>query len=217
MRHKPKHPQEETVPDAAAAPEGDTVPEVKAAREEDGSAGAAAPSPGAEGALTEPPEEAISRLERELDALQDRHLRLAAEYDNFRRRTARERGELTARAQAELVVRLIDALDDLSRFAHVDPAAADAGTLHEGIDLVERKFWKTLSAAGLLRIDATGVPFDPAVHEAVTMGPAADAAQDNTVGTVLQPGYRLGDLLIRPARVLVLTWTGPTDQQAGDG
>jgi len=201
MKHKPRNPDEETVAEDAAA------------REE--GAGAEAAVSGSEAALTEPPEEAISRLEAELDALKDRHLRLAAEYDNFRRRTARERGELTARAQAELVVRLTDALDDLSRFAHVDPAVADAGTLHEGIDLVERKFWKTLSAAGLVRIDATGVPFDPAVHEAVTMGPAADAAQDNTIGTVLQPGYRLGDLLIRPARVLVLTWSGPTGQSAG--
>jgi len=168
----------------------------------------AAPPP--PGALAEPPEEAITRLEGELDALKDRHLRLAAEFDNFRRRTARERAELTALAQAELVGRVLDGLDDLARFAHVDPAGTDTKTLHDGIDLVERKFWKALTAAGLVRIDQAGVPFDPVVHEAVTTAPASEAAQDHTVGTVLQPGYRLGERLLRPARVLVLTWRGPT-------
>ena len=166
------------------------------------------------GTLAELPDQAIARLEGELDALKDRHLRLAAEFDNFRRRTARERAELTGRAQAELVVQVLDALDDLARFAHVDPAGTDAKTLHDGIDLVERKFWKALTAAGLVRIDQAGVPFDPAVHEAVTTAPASQAAQDSTVGTVLQPGYRLGERLLRPARVLVLTWRGPSG--AGD-
>lgn len=173
---------------------------------------AVAPPPGA---LAELPDEAITRLEGELDALKDRHLRLAAEFDNFRRRTARERAELTVLAQADLVGRVLDALDDLARFAHVDPAGTDAKTLHDGIDLVERKFWKALTAAGLVRIDQAGVPFDPAVHEAVTTAPAPEEAQDNTVGTVLQPGYRLGERLLRPARVLVLTWRGPAG--AGDG
>ena len=166
------------------------------------------------GALAELPEQAVSRLGAELDALRDRYLRLAAEYDNFRRRTTRERGELTARAQAELVTRVIDALDDLARFAHVDPAATDAKTLHEGIDLVDRKFWKSLSAIGLVRIDDAGVVFDPAIHEAVTTAPARDASQDGTVGTVLQPGYRLGEQLLRPARVLVLTWREPAAGEA---
>jgi molecular chaperone GrpE len=170
------------------------------------------PSPGA---LAELPEEAVSRLGAELDALKDRHLRLAAEYDNFRRRTARERMELTARAQADLVSRMVDALDDLSRFAHVDPAATDARTLHEGIDLVERKFWKSLTAIGLARIDGTGVRFDPGIHEAVTTASAQEPAQDGTVGMVLQPGYRLGDQLLRPARVLVLTWREPA-AEGGD-
>jgi molecular chaperone GrpE len=72
--------------------------------------------------------------------------------------------------------------------------------------MVERKFWKQLDGIGVTRIDQVGVPFDPNVHEAVTMQPATDAAQDHTVGVVLQPGYKLGDSLIRPARVVVLTW-----------
>jgi molecular chaperone GrpE len=79
--------------------------------------------------------------------------------------------------------------------------------------MVERKFWKALDALGVERIDQTGVPFDPKVHEAVTMQPATTPAQDHTVGAVLQPGYKMGNTLIRPARVVVLNWQGG----AGEG
>jgi molecular chaperone GrpE len=144
----------------------------------------------------------------ELDVWKERHLRLAAEYDNFRKRTTKERAETWARAQAEIVSRLADALDDLSRFAHIDPAEIDSKTLHEGVDLVERKVWKELENAGVTRIDQAGVPFDPNVHEAVTTQPAAKPEQDHTVGQVVQPGYKMRDTLLRPARVVVLTWQG---------
>jgi molecular chaperone GrpE len=160
------------------------------------------------GALIEPSEEAVVRLEAECADLKDKYLRLAAEYDNFRKRAVKERTELWGRAQADLVQRLVDALDDLARFAHVDPAQTDAKTIHDGVDMVERKIWKVLEAAGVTRVDQVGVPFDPNVHEAVTTRPADHPAKDHTVGAVLQPGYRMGDTLIRPARVVVLTWQG---------
>lgn len=198
-----KHKHKETPADPAAAPQ--------------------APSetpPGGGGALLEPAPEAVVRLENELGEARtalaqttDRYLRLAAEFENFKKRGVRERTEARARAQADLIERLVDALDDLARFAHVDPAQTDAKTIHDGVDMVERKFWKQLDAIGVTRIDQLGVPFDPNVHEAVTMQPAAQAAQDHTVGAVLQPGYKLGDALIRPARVIVLTWQG----ESGDG
>lgn len=156
----------------------------------------------------EAPEEAVVRLEGELAELKDKHLRLAAEYDNFRKRTLKERADLWSKAQAELVQRLVDALDDLARFAHVDPAETDAKTIHDGVDMVERKFWKQLETIGVTRVDQVGVPFDPHQHEAVTTGAAPEPAQDHTVGLVLQAGYKLGDFLIRPARVQVLTWQG---------
>ncbi|OLB48532.1 MAG: nucleotide exchange factor GrpE [Gemmatimonadetes bacterium 13_2_20CM_2_65_7] len=142
------------------------------------------------------------------DVWKDRHLRLAADFENFRKRTAKERTEMWMRAQADLVGRLADALDDLSRFAHIDPAETDARTLHEGVDLVERKVWKELEAAGVTRIDQAGVPFDPNVHEAVTTQPASKPEEDHTVGQVVQPGYKMRDILLRPARVVVLTWQG---------
>jgi molecular chaperone GrpE len=144
----------------------------------------------------------------EADAWKDRHLRLAAEYDNYRKRTAKERTETWQRAQAELVSRFADVLDDLSRFAHIDPSETDAKTLHEGVELVERKIWKELESAGVTRIDQTGVPFDPNLHEAVTTQPAPKPELDHTVGQIVQPGYKMRDTLLRPARVVVLTWQG---------
>lgn len=174
----------------------------------------AAPEP-ASGALLEPPEEAVARLEAQVAELKDRHLRLAAEYENFRRRTTKERAELWARAQADLLHRLVDALDDLARFAHIDPSQTDAKTIHDGVDMVERKFWKELEAIGVTRIDQIGVPFDPNLHEAVTTGPADHPAKDHTVGAVLQPGYQLSGALIRPARVTVLTWQEGRPQDGG--
>jgi len=154
----------------------------------------------------EPPDQAVVRLEAERDQLKDRYLRVAAEYENYRKRTSKERADAWVRAQAELVTRLADALDDLSRFAHVDPATTDPKTFHEGVDLVERKVWKELGAIGVTRIDATGVAFDPNIHEAVTTQPAPSAEEDHKVGQVLQAGYKIGETLLRPARVIVLTW-----------
>ena len=153
-----------------------------------------------------PPAPATPLGPPEAEVWKDRYLRAAAEYDNFRKRTTKERAETWTRAQAELVSRLADALDDLARFAHIDPAEIDSRTLHEGVDLVERKVWKELENAGVTRIDNAGVPFDPNVHEAVTTQPAAKPEQDHTVGQVVQPGYKMRDTLLRPARVIVLTW-----------
>lgn len=172
--------------------------------------------PGAE-SVADPEGAGAPALDAQLAELTDRHLRLAAEYDNFRRRTGKERGELWAKAQADLLSHLVDAIDDLTRFAHVDPAKTDAKLLYEGVNLVERKLWKELEAAGVRRVDQTGVAFDPNVHDAVTTAAAADPSQDHTVGAILQAGYKLGDLLIRPARVQVLTWQGEKGRGAGEG
>ncbi|HEX9704407.1 MAG TPA: nucleotide exchange factor GrpE [Gemmatimonadales bacterium] len=147
--------------------------------------------------------------------LKDKYLRLAADFDNFRKRALREREEMWGRARADLVERLVDALDDLARFAHVDPEVTDSKTMHEGMEMVERKVWKALDAAGVQRIDQVGVRFDPKVHEAVTTTPAESFEQDHTVASVLQAGYQLGNALIRPARVVVRVW--PDSAQPVDG
>ena len=145
---------------------------------------------------------------RELEEQRDKYLRLAAEYDNFRRRSAKERQEAGARGQAELVKQLVDALDDLSRFAHVDPASTDTTTIVQGVDMVEKKMHKALQAAGLQVLNPVDEPFDPALHEAVTTEPAASADEDHLVSRVFQAGYLFQGQLLRPARVVVRQWNG---------
>jgi molecular chaperone GrpE len=139
----------------------------------------------------------------ELAALRDRHLRLAAEFDNYRKRVERERADNIARAQAQVLERLLEPLDDLARIADFDPATTASGALHEGAEMVEKKFLRVMEALGVEAIDAEGKPFDPTIHEALTTVPTDDPAEDNTVAQVFQKGYRLKGVLLRPARVVV--------------
>jgi molecular chaperone GrpE len=145
---------------------------------------------------------------RELAEQRDKYLRLAAEYDNFRRRTAKERQESHARGQADLIRGLIDALDDLGRVAHVDPETSDTRTVVDGVSLVEKKLLKTLTSQGLQVIDPIGQPFDPATMEAVMTEPAESPEEDHKVARVFQLGYVFNGQLLRPARVVVKQWNG---------
>ena len=141
--------------------------------------------------------------EEEVDRMQERYLRLAAEYDNYRKRTERERSESWLRAQADLAGRLLDPLDDLSRVTGDDGQEAGAEGVIEGVRLVERKLLKALEAAGLETVDADGTPFDPEVHEALMTVPAETPDEDDMVADVFQQGYRFKGVLLRPARVRV--------------
>jgi molecular chaperone GrpE len=145
---------------------------------------------------------------RQFEDQRDKHLRLAAEYDNFRKRAVRERQEAGWRAQGEMVRGLIEALDDLARFAHVDPSTVDASTVVQGADMVERKMLKSLAGHGLEVVDPLDHPFDPKVHEAVGTEPALSPEDDHMVGKVYQRGYVFNGHLLRPARVVVKQWNG---------
>jgi molecular chaperone GrpE len=151
---------------------------------------------------------AVAELQRALDDQRDKYLRLAAEYDNFRKRTQKERLETGSRAQAEIIKQLIDPLDDLTRFSTLDPATTDAATITEGVDLVEAKLMKALAASGLEIVDPIDQPFDPTVHEAVATEPALSSEDDNMVARVYQRGYVFNGQLLRAARVVVKQWNG---------
>jgi molecular chaperone GrpE len=144
----------------------------------------------------------------ELAEQRDKYLRLAAEYDNYRKRTAKERQDAHARGQADLLKGLIEPLDDIGRFAHVDPATTDAKTLVDGVAMVEKKLLKTLAGHGLEVVDPAGAPFDPALHEAVMTEAATSEEEDHQVARVFQLGYVFNGQLIRPARVVVKQWNG---------
>jgi molecular chaperone GrpE len=149
-----------------------------------------------------------SRSEPDSGTERDRYLRLAAEYDNYRKRSAKERQDAGARAQADLVRQLVEALDDVARFAHIDPATTDAGTIVQGVDMVEKKLLKALGSAGLEIINPVGETFDPALHEAVATEPTSAREDDHVVSRVYQPGYVFKSQLLRPARVVVKQWNG---------
>jgi molecular chaperone GrpE len=150
----------------------------------------------------------LERLEAAVSAERDKHLRLAAEFDNYRKRVIRERQEAGGRAQADLVQGLVEVIDDIARFAHLDPATVESATVVEGVAMVERKIMKTLGGHGLEVVDPTGRPFDPAFHEAVGTEPAASAEEDHLVARVYQQGYLFRGQLLRPARVVVKQWLG---------
>lgn len=144
-------------------------------------------------------------LQAEYDRLNDRHLRLVAEFNNFRRRSEQERMSAWGRAQADLVGKLLDVLDDLQRVADLDLSNASVEAIMEGIDLVERKFMRQLQEAGVEVLDPDGEAFDPERMEAMMRVPAESDEQVDTVAQVFQKGYALKGTLVRPARVSVYT------------
>jgi len=172
-------------------------------------AGTADGAPGQRsGVPIEPPAAALQRLNEELSEARDRQLRLAAEFDNFRKRAVREREEITQRSQAALAVRLLEVLDDLDRVVAGAGGPMSGEVMHQALVMIDKKLRKELEAAGLERIDPTGQPFDPSIHEAVSVVPPGPGQADHTVSATFQAGYRFKGGLIRPARVQVFSSEG---------
>ncbi|HEV8460138.1 MAG TPA: nucleotide exchange factor GrpE [Gaiellaceae bacterium] len=140
--------------------------------------------------LVDPLADALKERDEYLDALQ----RLKAEFDNYRKRVARDQQELAARAHERLVKELVPVLDDLER------AIAHEGDIEEGVKLVHRALSDALAKEGLTEIETDG-KFDPHTQEALLAQPSE--AEEGTVIQVLQKGYTLGDRVLRPARVII--------------
>ena len=136
--------------------------------------------------------------EQEVD--DDRLLRLAAEFDNYKKRAARERQEYVALANERLVKELLPILDDLER-ALAAAAEHEEAKLEDGVRLVHRSLEQLLAREGVEEIDTSG-PFDPHVHEAMLAQPSEEA-ESGAVIDVLQKGYKVGNRVVRPARVIV--------------
>jgi molecular chaperone GrpE len=152
-----------------------------------------------EAAVEEP---AVDR-DRELADLQDRHLRLAAEFENYRKRTREELRASGIRAQAQLVTALLETLDDFQRVVGLDAAQATVESVLEGIQLVERKLDRALTELGLEWLTPEAESFDPSSMEAVLRVPAEVPEDDDRVHQVFQRGARFQGVLVRPARVAV--------------
>jgi molecular chaperone GrpE len=148
--------------------------------------------------------EEMEALQDEMDRMKDQHLRLAADFENYRKRVNAELSESWVRAQADLTKRLVETLDDLERVSRFTSEDASVDVLVEGVDLVERKLLKALGEAGLEVLDPMGEVFDPNSMEAVMIVATEKDGEEGKVHQVLQKGYAFKDQLVRPARVSVL-------------
>ena len=160
----------------------------------------AEPELAAEAAPAEEPAPAPAADNGEQVAHDEAYLRLAADFDNYRKRVAREQAELSTRANERLLNELLPVLDDLERALEA-AAEHEEAKLEEGVKLVHRSFVSLLERHGLKEIETDG-RFDPHVHEALLTQPA-EGAEEGSVLQVLQKGYRLGERVLRPARVIV--------------
>lgn len=205
MSNKPKHPVEPESSGGAPTELG-TSASTPAAADAPPTDTGEAPAPAA-GKFSSW-EERVSELERDLAAARadvaaasDRALRSLAEFDNYRRRTDRERDEATTRGRADVLRELLEVADNFDRALDHGKSGVPPA-FFEGMKLVARGLHDLLDRKGVERIDAEGKPFDPELHEALTMMPSDDA-EPHTVLQVVQAGYRLGDRVLRPAKVIV--------------
>jgi len=144
----------------------------------------------------------LEQLKSQIDELNDRYLRQVAEFDNFRRRTIKERTELVQTAGREVIVDLLDVLDDSERAQKQLESTDDVQQIKEGVQLVFSKLRSILVAKGLKPMEALNQPFDVDLHEAITEIDAGDDMKGKVVAEV-QKGYYLNDKIIRFAKVVV--------------
>jgi molecular chaperone GrpE len=153
-----------------------------------------------EGQTAQTPD-AADELRREKDALQDRLLRTAAEFDNYRKRMDRERRELSEYAASDVLLEILPIIDNFERALQA-PASADTESFRKGIELIHKQMLDLLRKRGVTTVDALGADFDPNFHQAV-IHEASDEHREGEVMQELQRGYMLGDRLLRPAMVKV--------------
>ncbi|MGH7641357.1 MAG: nucleotide exchange factor GrpE [Candidatus Dormibacteria bacterium] len=183
---------------------------------------AAAPPPSEPGAdskvqaeAAQPPVRPRDDLEAELVELNNKYVRLTADFENYRRRRAQESEEQARYGSASLLQALLPGLDNLARaVAHIPADATDG--VAEGLRLTVKQLEEALASQGIRRIPAVGETFDPRLHDAVLTVPAG-AAPPGTVVAELQPGYQIHDRVVRPAQVSVAESGGDPASGEGDG
>ena len=149
------------------------------------------------------PDAALRELQREKDALQDRLLRTAAEFDNYRKRMDRERKDLSEYATTDVLLELLPIVDNFERALQA-PAGTEADAFRKGIELIHKQMLDLLRKRGVTPLETLGAEFDPNFHQAVIQEPSAEH-REGEVMQELQRGYMLGERLLRPAMVKVAT------------
>jgi molecular chaperone GrpE len=169
------------------------------------------PTPGAQSASEPPaaaapepeaPQDPLEAARAEVQRIRDQLLRTAADFDNFRKRTRKETQEAERRAKEDFLRELLPVFDNLERAAQHAETATDVKSLADGVGMVVRLFIDTLGRLGVERVSALGQAFDPALHEAVQQLETSEHPP-GSVAAEVQPGYRMGDRLVRPAMVVV--------------
>lgn len=137
-----------------------------------------------------------------VDDWKDKCLRLAAEFDNYRKRSAREFGDLVRNAERDLVGDLTEVFDDFVRALESDHKAESAEQIVQGVSQIRSKFWSVLERRGLERLSTVGTPFNPEEHDALMRMPS-DEYDEGIVMQEISPGYKLGGKILRHAKVVV--------------
>lgn len=145
----------------------------------------------------------VAELTTQLEEMKDKYLRLTAEFDNYRKRTLKEKAELIKFASEEVLKDLLPVIDDLDRALKAIETANDINAVKEGISLIANKFNDFLKAKGVKEIDAIGKELDTDLHEAITKIPVQDDAQKGKIVDVIQKGYMLHEKVMRFSKVVV--------------
>ena len=148
-------------------------------------------------------QQSLKEAETKIEELQDKYLRLSAEFDNFRKRTNKEKAEIIKNGAEKTILAILPILDDMERAISNMHKSNDADALREGVELINNKFLKTLSKEGLSKIETENADFNTDYHEAIAMLPAADEQQKGKIIDCVQTGYLLNDKVIRHAKVAV--------------
>lgn len=145
----------------------------------------------------------LEETKQALEDYKDKYLRLSAEFDNYRKRTIKEKAELIKNGGEKAISAILPILDDLERALQNMQKADDVKAMYEGIDLIHQKFLKNLGHEGLEKMNPVGEAFDTDFHEAIALVPAQEEAQKGKVLDCVQTGYKLNDKVIRHAKVVV--------------
>lgn len=145
----------------------------------------------------------LEETKQALEDYKDKYLRLSAEFDNYRKRTMKEKAELIKNGGEKAISAILPILDDLERALQNMQKADDVKAMYEGIDLIHQKFLKNLGHEGLEKMNPVGEAFDTDFHEAIALVPAQEEAQKGKVLDCVQTGYKLNDKVIRHAKVVV--------------
>ena len=148
-------------------------------------------------------EDASEKMAAEIAEWRDKYVRLSAEFDNYRKRTLKEKMDLMSSAGEDVIKSLLPVMDDLERALAATEKASDVAAVREGVVLISNKLRDTLRGRGLAEIEAVGQELDTDFHEAVAKIPAQDETQKGRIIDVVQKGYKLNDKVIRHSKVVV--------------